>query len=68
MCLPCYSAHMDVMHICIHAWRGVAWQGGSKSNAGEARAVAAVLRALLTVGGLAAPDIGVVTPYAAQVR
>jgi superfamily I DNA and/or RNA helicase len=41
-------------------------QGGSKSNVQEAEVAARVVGALL-LGGLRPADIGVVTPYAAQV-
>jgi hypothetical protein len=43
-------------------------EGTSHVNAAEADAVAAICRGLLSTGELSASDIGVVTPYAAQVR
>jgi len=42
-------------------------EGNSKSNRAEAEAVVAVLQQLLW-GGLQPEDVGVITPYAAQVR
>jgi hypothetical protein len=42
--------------------------GTSHTNAAEADAVAGVVRALLAGGELSPSDIGIVTPYAAQVR
>ena len=41
---------------------------GSASNAAEARAVARLLKRLVAANDVAAADIGVITPYAAQVR
>jgi hypothetical protein len=42
--------------------------GKSRSNEMEARIVVAVVRWLVTHGGVAAGEVGVVTPYKAQVR
>ena len=41
---------------------------GSASNATEARAVARVVKRIIAANDVAAADIGVITPYAAQVR
>jgi regulator of nonsense transcripts 1 len=41
---------------------------GSASNAAEARAVARLVKRLAAANDVAAADIGVITPYAAQVR
>jgi hypothetical protein len=53
-------------HVHVGAARPLPAQGGSKSNREEARVVAAVVANLLAAG-LGPGDIGVVTPYAAQV-
>lgn len=42
-------------------------EGGSTSNEGEARVVMAHVSRLLEAG-VAAADVGVITPYSAQVR
>ena len=42
--------------------------GASKRNPGEARAVLAIVQSVVRAGELRLPEIGVVTPYAAQVH
>jgi DNA polymerase III delta prime subunit len=42
-------------------------EGDSKDNPGEAAAVMALVRRLIRSGAVAAEDIGVITPYSAQV-
>lgn len=63
--LPTVSRH--VIHYYVQGRESVS-EGGSKANAAEAQAVAAVVRVLLTRStGMRQSDVGVVTPYIAQV-
>lgn len=59
------------IHVALLPSTAVEASGGggtSKSNLGEASMAVAVVRSFLAAGELSARQIGVVTPYAAQVR
>ena len=42
--------------------------GASKRNPGEAATVVSIARSLLSAGEIGAPQLGIITPYASQVR